>query len=80
MTIADTLPSGVTFQENSYAGGKGIKVDGTAQTNAKDADKANYFGGKITVGRNEAGDNGNQGVISIPVGGKVTILYQVKIN
>jgi len=80
VTIADTLPTDVTFQPDSYGSGTGIKVDGTAQTNAKDADKANYSGGKITVGKNEAGDNGNQGTISIPGGGKVTILYQVKIN
>ncbi|MDI6752272.1 MAG: hypothetical protein QME07_05370 [bacterium] len=80
VTVADSLPPGIVFQPDSYGTGTGIKVDGVAQTNVKDVDKANYESGKITVGKNEAGDNGNQGVISIPGSGKVNILYQVKIE
>ncbi|MEK9150348.1 MAG: hypothetical protein AAB267_09945, partial [Candidatus Desantisbacteria bacterium] len=80
VTVADVLPSDVIFQPDSYGIGTVIMVDGTSQTNAKDVDKANYESGKITVGKNEASDNGNQGVISIPGGAKVTILYQVRIK
>ncbi len=78
VVMTDTLPGTVTYQAGS------IKVDGVIQTDQYEPpdDKANY--GKIertiTVGKNEAGDNGNGIELSINSGNSVTILYRVKID
>lgn len=82
VVMMDALPDSVTFQVDAYGTGKGIKVDGLAQTNAQGDDKANYDGGAntVTVGKNEASDNGNTTEITIDGGASVTILYRVEID
>ncbi|MDI6794669.1 MAG: isopeptide-forming domain-containing fimbrial protein [bacterium] len=74
IVVTDSLPAGITYRPGT------IKVDGGSQTDDSGDDKAKFSASTITVGRNQAGDNGNLTQITIPGGGSVTILYQATIN
>lgn len=74
IVVTDTLPAGITYSPGT------IKVDGGSQTDASGDDKANFIASTITVGRNQAGNNGNLTQITIHGGRNVVILYQAAIN
>ncbi len=47
VTIANAIPTNMTFLADGFASGKGIDIDGTAQTNAADTDFAEYTSGTV---------------------------------
>jgi uncharacterized repeat protein (TIGR01451 family) len=49
LTILDVLPSDVTFEADTYATGKGIKLGAVAQTNIVDGDQGSESAGTVTV-------------------------------
>jgi uncharacterized repeat protein (TIGR01451 family) len=49
LTISDVLPGDVSFRPDTYGVGFGIDLDGTAQSNAADADQGSEAGGTVTV-------------------------------
>lgn len=76
VVLRDTLPNGVTYATGT------IRFGTESLTDDRNDDKGNYgtSTNTISVGENEAKDNGNIGEITIPGGKEVYIYYRVRVD
>lgn len=69
LTTSNAIPSNTTFLANSYGSGQGIMVDGSAKTNASDADGATFSSNTVSTGP-----------FSVSPSGTKTIKYKVRVD